>query len=169
MPSWRRERSEVRDRRETGTILAGIPGTHGLRLRHLVLDFNGTLARDGVLIPGVRARLRRLSRQLDVSVLTADTFGTARSALRGLPLRVETVRTGADKRRLVARREGVVAIGNGRNDTRMMRAAALRLSVLGPEGCSVELLRAADIVARDINEALDLLLQPRRLTATLRR
>lgn len=34
-----------------------IPGGETLRLEHLVLDFSGTLARDGRLLPGVRERL----------------------------------------------------------------------------------------------------------------
>src|SRR5262249_37435014 len=86
-----------------------VPGSRALRLQRLVLDFNGTLARDGTLLPGVRARLQRRSRHLDIFVLTADTFGAARSALRGLRLRAERVRTGMDKRRFVAARDGIVA------------------------------------------------------------
>jgi len=151
------------------SLVIEIPGTAALHVRHVVLDFNGTLARDGVLLPRVRSRLQRLSRKLDVDVLTADTFGTARSALRGLHLRVETIRTGADKRRFVAERDGVVAIGNGRNDVAMMRAAELGIAVLGSEGASAELLRSVDVVTRDIADALDLLLDTKRLTATLRR
>ncbi|MFN8626739.1 MAG: ATPase P [Candidatus Binatia bacterium] len=151
------------------TLLIEIPGMPALRLGHLVLDFNGTLARDGVLLPGVRARLRRLSERLDVYVLTADTFGTARSALRGVNLELRIVSTGTEKRRFVSACDGAVAIGNGRNDVPMMRVAELSIAVLGPEGSSAELLRAAQIVVRDIVDALDLLLRPKRVTATLRR
>ena len=145
-----------------------IPGFGALALEHLVLDFNGTLARDGDLLPGVQKRLIRLRRRLEVHVLTADTFGSARAALRALPVRVHTVETGAEKRLFVSNRRGVVAIGNGRNDVAMMRSATLGIAVLGPEGSSAELLRTADVVVRNITDALDLLLEPRRLTATLR-
>ena len=139
-----------------------------LQLSHLVLDFNGTLARDGDLLPGLQRRLLRLCRRLQVHVLTADTFGSAKVALRALKLRIHTVETGAEKRLFVSTRRGVVAVGNGRNDVAMMRSATLGIAVLGPEGMCTELLRAADIVVPSITDALDLLLEPRRLTATLR-
>ena len=41
-------------------------------------------------------------------------------------------------------------------------------AVIGPEGAAGELTLVADVVARDILDALGLLLNQRRLTATLR-
>jgi P-type E1-E2 ATPase len=148
-----------------------VPGRRRVRIRHVVFDFNGTLAADGKLARGVRMRITRLATSVDVVVLTADTFGTARRALRGLPAEVHVVRNGAEKRRVVTRLgcEGVVAVGNGSNDVAMFKAAALGVAVLGAEGAAAELLRAAAIVVRDVNDALDLFLEPRRLVATLRR
>ena len=65
--------------------------------------------------------------------------------------------------------EHVVAIGNGANDTDMLKAAAIGIAVLGPEGLCAETLLAADVVVTSITDALDLLLVPKRLIATLRR
>jgi soluble P-type ATPase len=156
---------------ERGVGLAvTIPGAGRLSARHLVLDFNGTLAEAGVLRAPVARRLTLLAREFEVTVVTADTFGTAGASLRGLPLTVSTVRTGRDKESFVRRRsqEGVVAIGNGANDLRMLRAAALGIAVLGAEGMDPRLAACARIVVRRIEDALDLLLDPRRLVATLR-
>ena len=157
--------------RSTGPgIRIDIPGRKPLLLTHLITDFTGTLSKDGVLLPGVAGRLRRVARRLRIIVATADTFGTARTALRGLPVRVELVRTGPDKaalmREIGPRR--VVAIGNGRNDVPMMKAAALGMAVIGPEGAFGGLPSVADVVFRDVNDALDALGAPWRLTATLR-
>jgi len=146
-----------------------IPGRRPLRLAHLALDLNGTLAGAGRLLPGVAPRLRRLAGLLEVTVLTADTFGTAARLFGPLPVRLVAVRTGADKRRFALSRRGVAAVGNGANDVAMLRAAALGIAVVGPEGAAAEALRSADVVVRDVNDGLDLLLDPRRLTATLRR
>lgn len=63
---------------------------------------------------------------------------------------------------------GVAAIGNGANDAKMLETAALGIAVLGPEGLAVETLHAANVVVPHINDALDLLLKPVRLIATLR-
>lgn len=153
------------------SIVITVPGRRSVELSHAVLDFNGTLAKDGWLLPGIASRLRKLSRRLRILVATADTFGKARSALEGLPIDIEVVETGRDKLRLLQRLgpSHVVAIGNGRNDVPMMRKAALSIAVIGPEGAAGELLATADVVVRDVREALDLLLCPLRLSATLRR
>jgi soluble P-type ATPase len=59
-------------------------------------------------------------------------------------------------------------VGNGRNDRLMLEAAALGLAVILGEGASSATLAAADAVCLSIADALDLLIHPLRLTATLR-
>jgi len=147
-----------------------LPGGVSLNLAHLVLDFTGTLSRDGALLPGVAGRIRKIAKRMRVTVMTADTFGTASNALRGLPVRVRFVATGAEKARCVKKlgTRLVAAVGNGRNDAAMVRIAALGIAVVGPEGAAGELVRAADVVVRDVRDAFDLLLNPLRLKATLR-
>ena len=54
------------------------PGAETLRLEALVADFDGTLARDGRLLPGVAAACARLSESLTLHVVTADTHGGVR-------------------------------------------------------------------------------------------
>ena len=107
-----------------------IPGNGKLRLEHLVLDYNGTLACDGALLPGVSERLVRLAECLDIHVITADTFGTAQKALEGLPVTLRIlppVGQGHAKMAYVSQlgRNRVVAVGNGRNDRLMVQAAVL--------------------------------------------
>ena len=152
-------------------IVVAVLGERPIVASHAVLDFNGTLARDGNLLPGVASRLRKLGQRLRIVVVTADTFSKARSALKGLPVAVEIVETGQDKLRLL-RRLGpshTVAIGNGRNDVPIMQRAAVGIVVIGPEGAAGEAVHAADILVRDIRDGLDLLLKPLRLKATYRR
>jgi soluble P-type ATPase len=64
--------------------------------------------------------------------------------------------------------QSVVAIGNGANDVEMLHRAALGIAVLGGEGLAAKCLNAADIVVPSIEVALDLLIYPKRLLATLR-
>ena len=61
-----------------------------------------------------------------------------------------------------------VCIGNGRNDRLMLEAAGLGIAVIHEECAASATLAAADVVARSIVDALDLLLEPLRLVATLR-
>ena len=147
-----------------------IPGADDLRLEHLVMDVNGTLSDRGNLIEGVADRLAELRADLALHVLSADTFATAEALAAGLGAAFRRVRTGADKRAYIERlgAQRCVAVGNGANDVPMFRAAGLGIAVLGAEGTHSEALHAATIACRSIAEALDLLLEPRVLTATLR-
>ena len=52
-----------------------IPGYKTLDLSFLVLDYNGTIAVDGQIPPEVKEALVRLSKDLQIHVLTADTHG----------------------------------------------------------------------------------------------
>ena len=154
-------------------IDVAIPGYGRLVLSELVCDFNGTLARDGRLVEGARTFLPDVARVLNVRVVTGDTFGSARAELRDCPCEVEVLdaeHQAEAKSALVARlgADRVVAIGNGRNDRLMLGAAALGIAVIGDEGVAGDACRAARIVTRHIEDALRLLLDRRRLIATLR-
>lgn len=149
-----------------------IPGRAPLTLNHLVLDYNGTIAEDGIVIGGIAERLEELKNLLSICVITADTHGTAAKHCEGLPLEVltyPTVEVGTIKAEQVkALSGGVVCIGNGYNDILMSDAADLSIAVIGKEGCCGALLQHADVVVTDILDALDLLLKQGRLRATLR-
>jgi len=149
-----------------------IPGRGLLKLEHAVFDVNGTLALDGKLLPGVAERIARLKERLTVHLLTADTYGkqAAIDAALGVQARIVT-HGGAEKAAhvLLLGADRVVAIGNGANDADMFRAAALSIAVLGPEGLATSALTASSIVVTSIADALGLLLNTRRLVATLRR
>ena len=151
----------------------GIPGQAPLYLEYLVLDFNGTLALDGALLPEVADALWQLSERLTIHVVTADTFGQAREALAGLPCELTVLhaeRQDSAKLAYIEKlgAERCVCIGNGRNDLLMLEKAALGIAVMQGEGAAVATLLAADVAAPDIRTALGLLRHPLRLIATLR-
>ncbi|HAO19369.1 MAG: ATPase P [Desulfobacteraceae bacterium IS3] len=150
-----------------------IPGYKTVRLEHLVLDFNGTLACDGVMIAGVKSALNALAELLEIHVLTADTFGKAAAQLADVKCKLSILpiekqdsgkldyvkKLGCDK---------TCCMGNGRNDRLMLKESALGVAVILEEGASAETLASADIVCTSILSALDLLTHPLRLVATLR-
>jgi len=150
-----------------------IPGHKTFVLSFLVLDYNGTIACDGRLLPGVRDRLEALSKNVSIHILTADTFGSVQSEMAGIPCEVAVIakenqtQAKADYVRRVGTQR-TVSVGNGRNDALMLKEAVLGIAVVQEEGGAVETLLGADIVTHSILDALDLLLHPLRLTATLR-
>jgi soluble P-type ATPase len=154
-------------------IEISIPGYRKLELQHLVLDYNGTLACDGEIIRGVKESLEALSNEIQIHVVTADTFGKAGSRLEGYPcqLVVLPLENQAEAKLEYVERLGAdstACIGNGRNDRRMLKKSALGIAVVLGEGAAVETLQSADVVCTDILSALGLLTNPLRLTATLR-
>lgn len=150
-----------------------IPGYRTVQLKYLVMDYNGTLAVDGDLLPGVAEGLARLKDRLEIHVVTADTFGKAAAELEGLPCRLTVLgKENQDSGKLDFIRslgaEHVAAIGNGRNDRMMLKESGLGIAVILEEGAAVETLLSADIVCPSIPSALALLDNPLRMTATLR-
>jgi soluble P-type ATPase len=152
------------------TLHVTIPGGDDLALQHLVLDVNGTLSDRGEpIVAGLHA-IESLRDELELHVLSADTFGTAEALAARIHAAFRRIDSGQDKltyiRKLGA--EECVAVGNGRNDGPMLLAAGLGIAVLGPEGLHPQALTSADVIALSIDEALGLLTDTRTLTATLR-
>lgn len=150
-----------------------IPGYETLRLEHLVLDYNGTMAIDGKLITGVKEALLQLSDKLKIHVLTADTFGRVESEVKDIPCKLSILpEENQDTGKLDYVKQlgpvSTVCVGNGRNDRLMLREAALGVALVQEEGAAAETVLSADVVCPDILSALGLLANPLRLTATLR-
>jgi len=154
-------------------IRVEVPGTGLFEFGHFVTDFSGTLSEDGILLPWVKEKLNELSEKLNVHVLTSDTFGRAREELRGINCILhilEGVQHVVQKEHYVndLGAERVVALGNGNNDVLMLKAAKLGIAVCLKEGCSKKTIDAARIFVMSPVDAIDLLLTPKRLIATLR-
>ena len=151
-----------------------IPGRGNYTIKNLVLDLNGTIALDGKMIQGVKERVAILSQNLDVFLVTADTNKTAERLLRDLPITLYKIKEAEEndqKLRVVLKKgkNNTVSIGNGCNDISMLKESAIGICIVGREGASAEAMMASDLVVPTINDALDLLLEPHRLRATLRR
>ena len=154
-------------------INVDIPGYGDLAIEHLVCDYNGTLADGGVLIAGVHELLDGLASNVDIHVVTADTFGSVRQQLAHVQCQVAVLPhdNQADEKLKYIHALGTeqtVCIGNGRNDRFMLQEARIGMVVLSGEGAAREALFAADIVCHNIVDALRLLVETQRLVATLR-
>ncbi|MGD0574475.1 MAG: HAD hydrolase family protein [Anaerolineales bacterium] len=156
------------------TIELDIPGRGWLRLQHLVLDVNGTIAIDGVLVDRISRPLTALRDRLTIHLISADTYGRQEAIDRALNLRSTRLNSGdeAEQKAEYVKRLGaqqVVAIGQGANDAGMLREAGLGIAILSAEGLARQSLEAADLLVPDIYAALDLLEHPVRILSTLRR
>lgn len=155
-------------------IEIALPGRDFTReLRNLILDLNGTLTVDGHLIDGVKSRIDELKTVLQIYLVSSDTLGCGAAVADelGIPLfKVSNNQGGEDKLDFLNTigPEETIVIGNGYNDRLILENAAVAIAVIGAEGCCAQALQKADLVVKDIIDALNVLLNPLRIIATLR-
>ena len=146
----------------------------------ILLDLNGTIATDGKIKEGVKERLAILKEKAEIYILSADTFGTLNDIAKNLNvkgMKVDREKYGSEKIAKLKILEElknlnpdkkIIAIGNGNNDELLLKNADLGICVIGDEGAWSKTVLSSDIVVKDINDALDLLLNENRLKATSR-
>jgi P-type E1-E2 ATPase len=154
-------------------IKVEIPGWGMIEVEHLVIDLNGTLATDGKIPSEVKKKINDLAEKVTIYVLTADTQGTANSEVEGVEAELVTTSpedSGEAKFEFLKTLDldKTAVIGNGSNDQRILKEASLGIAVLGTEGMSAFAMKNADLFVKEISDALDLFLKPKRLIATLR-
>jgi len=155
-------------------IEIAIPGRGNYTIKNVVVDLNGTIAVDGNIIEGVKEKVAILSQELDIFLVTADTNKNAEGLIKDLPVTLYKIKEGEENNQklqvvLKQGKDNTVSIGNGCNDISMLKESAIGICVVGGEGASAEAMMASDLAVFTINDALDLLLKPHRLKATLRK
>ena len=151
-----------------------IPGKGKMNIENLVLDFNGTIAYDGNIKNGIREKIQRVHEMgINIYILTADTYHQAAEQRKDMPVTLEIFdvdNAALSKREIVNNIDSklTMTIGNGNNDVEMFEESILSVAVIGDEGCAVKAIFAADIITNNIDDAIDLLLNPHRIKATLR-
>ncbi|MHB0977035.1 MAG: HAD family hydrolase [Candidatus Aquicultorales bacterium] len=150
-----------------------VPGRDRLAISFAVFDVNGTVAEDGVISPETASLLRSLAAEVEVHLLTADTYGTIAPQVETLPVTLHIIRPPGEREQKadIVYKFGAsktAVFGNGANDLGMFKEAALSVAVLSKEGCFAKLLGQADLLVPNPRAAVELLLNPTRIKATLR-
>ncbi len=151
-------------------IHVDIPQRGSFELQHAVFDINGTLAVDGKPLPNVAAALKSLATFLSIHLLTAGTHGNLKELEETFGFPLQIISNGEEKAWYVQQLgpDRVIAFGNGANDAGMLRLAAIGVAVLAAEGVAISALHAADVLVSGPIDAIELVLKPKRLVATLR-
>ena len=150
-----------------------IPGMKHLEIKHVVLDFNGTIATDGRLINGVKEGIDEFSSRLKFHVITADTFGSVKDQLNNVEalLTVISSENQAQKKLDYLKTLGTrqtICVGNGVNDTLILKESIIGIAVLGEEGAASSALSVSDLMVKNILDVFGFFRTPERLVATLR-
>ncbi len=150
-----------------------IPGVGSFHLNHVVFDLNGTLALDGKIPDDVKRRIQDLSKQYHVVIASSDLHNTLTPLAEELGVEFHVLRGDevAPQKAALVRALGArqtIAVGNGSNDWQMLREAAVGIVIVGCEGASAKAAANADILVTCVKDAIDCILNPLRLIATLR-
>jgi soluble P-type ATPase len=149
-----------------------VPGWGSVELENIVLDLNGTLTESGDFIPGVVNYLEKLKAEgFKIYILSGDTRGTLEHVFPdSLEIEPVVTRTAREKRTFVELigAEHTVCVGNGNIDVEMFKVARLSICTIQAEGATIQAMLQADIVVTHIKHALEILLDPEKMIATLR-
>ncbi|PHS38950.1 MAG: haloacid dehalogenase [Sulfurovum sp.] len=151
-----------------------IPNFKTLDIKHVVCDYNGTIAKDGSVLPGIKTLFETLSKTYTLHVITADTFGSVHQQLQNYNAQIKVLSSNdhsKEKADYISSlgSEYCAAMGNGNNDAQMLKSASIGISILSEEGCSTDALLSADMMCKNISDALSAFIYPKRLIATLRK
>lgn len=150
-----------------------IPGRGRMRIKNIVFDVNGTIAIGGKIDEKIKKKLEKLAQKVTVILLTADTYGTIEKEMGKTGIKIHKISSPgeAEEKEDFIKQLGekqTIAIGNGANDSLMLKRAVIGICVIDKEGAASSAVSNADIVIYGKETVFDLLGNPKRIIATLR-
>jgi len=154
-------------------IKIDIIGRKKIEIDAIICDFNGTIANNGEVDQGIKNILNKLSRDVEIYVLTADTYGNVRKKLADYPviIKVFNGKSALESKKEIVEEIGpsrCICIGNGFNDFGMLDIAEVSIVIMGKEGFYLPLLSVADIGFKSSIDALEAIYNVKPIVATLR-
>jgi len=155
-------------------MVINVPETGKYEIENIVFDYNGTIAINGEIISGVLEKIVKLTELFNVTIITADTFNTVRKAFKGTNVNIHVIdnENGTIQKKEFIKNIGsnkTIALGNGRNDQLMLKEAIISIAILNDEGVSLKALNNADFLLKDINHFFEMIEEPKKLIAILRK
>jgi len=155
-------------------MVINVPETGKYEIENIVFDYNGTIAINGDIISGILEKIVKLTESFNVTIITADTFNTVRKAFEGTDVNVHIIdnENGTIQKKLFIEEIGsnkTIVLGNGRNDELMLKEAIISVAILNDEGVSLKALNNADFLLKDINHFFEMIEEPKKLVAILRK
>ena len=153
-----------------------IPNYGKIHIKNILFDVNGTIQFDGSIPTKVKKRIKRLKNYYNIFLISADTRGNLNQIALNLGVKSikispsELLEAETKNNELIKLgREETVAIGNGNNDFMMLKNAILSIAILGKEGLSSNTLMNSDLVFSNCIDAINFLMDEKKVIATLRK
>jgi len=153
-----------------------VPWGEKYTINNVVFDLNGTLANNGEIAETTEALLKELAKLVKIYIITADTHNTAQELKEKIGEFTEIIVLESDEHDLEKARfvhslgfRETVTLGNGGNDLKMVQEGILSFGIMAGEGIYAPLLSKVDIVVHSIDHAIDMLINPMKIVATIRK
>lgn len=152
-----------------------IPNYGTITIKNIIFDINGTLQFKGLIDAEIIYKIQDLKEYYNVFLLSADTRGNLKDLATKLDVDYIKINpadiTEAEAKNNELLRLGkshTVAIGNGNNDSLMLKNALLGLVIIGSEGATIKSILSSDVAFPNPESAIDFLLDEKIMIGTLR-
>lgn len=152
-----------------------IPNYGKLIIKNVIFDLNGTLQFKGKISEAVVNKIEQLKEFYNIYLLSADTRGNLKELAKKLnvsyikinPKKI-TEAEAKNNELIKLNKDNTIVVGNGNNDSLMLKNAVIGITVLGEEGATVKSILNSDVVVPNPISALDFLLDEKIMSGTLR-
>ncbi|MEJ2293918.1 MAG: hypothetical protein P8Y23_04050 [Candidatus Lokiarchaeota archaeon] len=130
-----------------------IPNYGTIQVKNVLFDVNGTIQFNGKIPSKIKKKIRNLKSFFNIFLISADTRGNLNQTALELgvtPIKIspsEHSEAELKNNELIKLgREETIAIGNGNNDSIMLKNAIIGIAILGKEGLASKALLNSDLV-----------------------
>ena len=152
-----------------------IPNYGKIHIKNVLFDLNGTIQYNGIIPKRIIREIKRLKSYFKIFLISADTRGNLNDialklGVTGIKIQPAGLLEAEAKNNELLKlgREETVAVGNGNNDSIMLKTAVLGISILGEEGLASKSLQNSDLVFSNCIDAIRFLMNEKKIIATLR-
>ncbi|TXT65221.1 MAG: hypothetical protein BAJALOKI3v1_120028 [Promethearchaeota archaeon] len=153
-----------------------IPNCGEILIRNILFDVNGTIQFSGSISKDLIPKFQKIKEIYDVYLISADTRGNLEELANQLQVKYirinpkEISESQAKNYQLdkLGKNE-TIAVGNGNNDSLMLKNALLGILIIGNEGATRESLFNSDLVFTNPIDVLDFLIDEKAIIGTLRK
>jgi P-type E1-E2 ATPase len=152
-------------------MIYNIPKGETIEINTIVLDLNGTLTVNGKLESSTEKLVKQLQNKgFRLVLISGDIRGNAKTIADNLGMDLYLGSTSDEKAAQMQQfdKNKTAAIGNARIDIGTFENAKISIATLQSEGIHTAIIKHADIIVPNIDNALQLFLDKKSLEGTLR-
>jgi soluble P-type ATPase len=153
-------------------MIIEIPNSNSIEINTIILDLNGTLSINGIISAETKSLIKQLKKfNYKIVLISGDIRGNAQNIATELEIDLLLGKTSEEKAVQMQNfdKNTTASIGNARIDIGTFKNSKLSIATLQAEGIHTQILKYVDIIVPSIENALQLFLNTKSLSGTLRK